>query len=362
MMSIQGNFPRSVAPGRLAVSASCVRFSGQGKPIASYFDVDGTLVQAIKRLKLSDKEHVKGNARVLNAFSEDVDTTLITGRSLQGFRETAKLLPPFPVGKVGINNGQELYVNHQRLPFHNWLSTLTREDEDPQWRQMLAEKHGWNVDTVLQGIQDVLKSEGFVRAPKKFQKFKHYKTSELFYRKAVPQGATKPLEAPVFAEFYPDQPVFLLSSPEEKLPEAHSRFARAMAENVAGFLRDKTVQFKQFIVDLGPYFDLVFTPDGINKGSLVKHTVAQSLPEALVIAGDHKNDLPMLSLKAVTNQAGKTVPVHPLLSGNHLNFADLQALNANAVHAPEQCQLEGPLGELFSKLLRQIQTEQRSSS
>lgn len=311
MIPVASTFPCSVS------TIPTPRF-GQKRILISS-DIDDTFISWTDFQKGYDEVTLQRTLHTVSsaAVQKNSRFMLNTGRNLTSVQRLAnhfQSLPP--IDYLGLNDGQELYINQKHVPTAEWIAQLTPDKQNGAYRRFLQRTYGWNKSAVTQAIESMTApyihppstSPVTVKSPHPVYKIQT-KGSQPLYLMCPIKGAS-----------------FLLSSGTEQVTDEVSQLGNQLARNILHILKDKKQnvtldirQYKQIINDQPAIFvHYAFKPKDISKATLLQHVVSK-LPglSAVITAGDEMNDLEMLTQHHYTSKHKTPIPNYPILSGDH---------------------------------------------
>jgi HAD superfamily hydrolase (TIGR01484 family) len=320
------------------------------KPLVISLDIDGTLIPWQGQPHY-DEVALQRYSHTLNkpALKENAFLLLNTGRGLSAVKALAPLLAKFSVDGLGLNDGQQLFLNASEsgtaTDTSTWLSALQPKDEDNTWK---ASIDGWSTNEAMQSASDEFPKAGFTLhaieepRPEAMEGITHLYTQPI-------DAAEKPGPAWLL-KFYPDQAYMEVTRSDNKTEtQSIAQFANQLGARLRQALLPKWPKASYYtnITPKSTYIHL--GPAGNSKGSLVHHLIEhrfEAAPKAVVSAGDSFNDREILSAE----NFGDT-PNFPVQVGKHPALSEyLETHRPEQLEQTEAGQLDTGLKAQFAKL------------
>ncbi|MBK8191030.1 MAG: HAD hydrolase family protein [Vampirovibrionales bacterium] len=249
-------------------------------PLVASFDYDGTLQPEVLQVSRVVEGHPKKIAVIVN-----------TGRELHCVKE---ILPE--LGQMGRLNalftseGSQCYLNTRNLPTREWISSLTPEQADPDWEQVIRDRTKWDEALATRALRSRLNE--LTSSQLAIGEY----NQALSYRDPL-SGKSYPLSVLPIRQ----TPGFVLRSAESDaspaLLQAMQRMGKTIVESLAKTLREEGPHAAWSVMTNSPWAIVCkLAPEGVNKGTILdyflrRHTTS---PQRVISAGDNLNDLPAL--------------------------------------------------------------------
>ena len=273
-------------------------------------DIDDTFIPWVKFNGSADEGKLERTRQALNRHADETVNGLCTSRSLGEVQSLAKdFLKGFPLKVLGVNGGQQIFLNHRDEPTQEWLVNLQSKDSDASWDNEVAVRSGgFRAAEVMGQFHTMLGDLGFRPSPQLPAPFEAWENF-------VGPLPGSPGQTAVVA-IVPGQTSFALRAHPSELATPLSDEHRAYAHQLAG-------QLQQRLADQGvplhvrdfPYKGnnqvLLFEPLNIDKQTTLAHVLGKFPSVTHVItAGDNTNDTMLLP------EAYGSVPNYRVVSGD----------------------------------------------
>lgn len=338
------------------------------KPVLLSADLDDTMVAWEKkdpwvaRGDLScDTQKLARNAQALQSHRSQLAVNINTGRGLSSLQQVAPHLKPIPVDYLSLNNGQELYINWHQVPTDEWIAKLKPTDASRVWKAFLHQATGWDATTVLAILNQTLQEEGFLPLARPFKEGAAFNNFQSVEKRLANNSQ-------LIVNSYDNQPTFAihgLTDGDTVFEAAHEQAALALRDKILEKLKALGIQGSASLDTPYPgalFKILVFSPQQINKASILEYLIQQSMPDlqGVITAGDSpNNDLELLSTPAFGNPP--VIPNYPIVSGDHPGLVNPFAKHPTVARVPRgdlalgiQTQMQRILPPVFGQHLNQV--------
>lgn len=294
-----------------------------------FSDIDDTFVPWVQYNQQAETDKIERTQATLQALKGETVNALCSARGLSSIQALMPYLEGMPLQVLGVNGGQQVFVNYDNLPADQWLPSLTPQDADAGWQAVVSERSGgFSTPAVLKDLKDTLQDLGFHRShkplPKPLEKREVYLASLTGKGDEVAVVALSPDQSSFMVRANPTD----LSAP---LKHNHRQLARRIAHELETKMQQKGVQMeaKRFIDD-GEHIIYLLQPKNIDKQSLLEHLIGRyPSVQAVITAGDHINDT------MLTPSSYGEVPNYRIVSGERPEVATPLLTEPNVAQVPK---------------------------
>ncbi len=350
--------PLTIPPRMRFGNTSQPVFRSEAAPVLLSTDLDLTLVSWQKADPGYDEVALQGSVRAINRYRPQMAVHLNTGRGLASFKNAVARMPSafsrLPVDFLSLNNGLELYVNRNHQRADQWIAGLRMEDQDPEYRDAIRRRTGWDFPEIKRARETVLARQGYVEAIRPDLTPHNYRGMRTFVREF--RGRT------FVVQCFDDQPgikFFEQKDGASVFSPALSRYLHRLVNAIAAEAATRTGPLQTFkfadeVRDHGQHFGMyILMPKGVDKGAAVRAVLDRFMldPKAVITAGDHRhNDTELLTPWRFPVGNRGHVRNYPVLSGTDAVLARKLQKRPRALSVP-QGHLEGGIDRQMGRIL-----------
>lgn len=312
-------------------------------------DLDKTaLPWEVVHQKMNDV-FLKKNQALFQQKQDQLGLFAITGNPLGFVKEFTNYLKGFPLLGVATNNGQEIYLNSQKLPAHQWLQSLSEKDHHPTWRRLLHQKYGWNRANIINMMNTVLVENGFEKMPDQQAGSSTDPYAHLWNTYRRPSETDS--KEYIIARIGKDVTDLLFKSSrmgDQALEKEAYELGNRLSEKIRAKMKAQNIKHTHVLFQYPNTGEIhQYAHQDIHKANAAEFIAGlfKGL-KAIIPLGDGGNDELMLSRKAFQNGT-KSIPSFPVVTGNALDFNHLKQQNPQI----EKTQHHGDLTDATLKQL-----------